>query len=113
MRLRSSGTWLMMPTVLVVGAQGVEDVEDLVEGVFVEGAEAFVDEQGSQGAPAGFLRDDVGQAEGEREGGGEGLASGQGGGLPFGAGPGFEDSPSRLPRWSNGHSPRHSSARRN
>ena len=65
----------------VVGAEGVEDVEDLVEGVFVEGAEAFVDEEGVQGVAAGFVGDDVGQAEGEGQGGEEGFAAGEGVGL--------------------------------
>lgn len=75
----------------VVGAQGVQDVEDLVEGVFVEGAEAFVDEEGVQGAAAGFGSDDVGQSQGQGEGGEEGLAAGKGVGVAFPAGPGVED----------------------
>ncbi|XQE84178.1 hypothetical protein ACN24M_00270 [Streptomyces microflavus] len=48
-----------------------------------------------RGAAAGFLGDDVGQAEGEGEGGGEGFAAGEGGGFAFGAGPGVEDSQSQ------------------
>jgi hypothetical protein len=75
----------------VVGAQGVEDVEDFVEGVFVEGAEAFVDEEGVQGVAAGFVGDDVGQSEGQGEGGEEGLAAGESVGLAGAAGPGVGD----------------------
>ncbi|MFD7879078.1 hypothetical protein ACFV5G_34135 [Streptomyces sp. NPDC059766] len=29
----------------IVGTQGVQDIEALVKGVFIEGAEAFVDEE--------------------------------------------------------------------
>ena len=60
-------------------AQGVEDVEHVVEGLGVEGAEALVDEQGLQVGAAGLVGDDVGQAEREGQGDDERLATGQGG----------------------------------
>src|SRR4051794_29036396 len=43
-------------------AEAVEDVHDLVEGVLVEGAEAFVHEEGADLGAAGLGGDDVGQA---------------------------------------------------
>ncbi|WP_258872962.1 hypothetical protein [Streptomyces sp. M7] len=58
-----------------------------MEGVFVEGAEAFVDEEGVQCLAAGFGGDDVGQAQGGGEGDVEGFAAGEGvgGGTAYGA----------------------------
>lgn len=79
------------PDGAVVGAQGVQDVEDLVEGVLVEGAEAFVDEERVQGVAASFVGDDVGQSESQGQGSEEGFASGERVGLAGAAGPGVGD----------------------
>lgn len=57
--------WLTSPTVRLC-AQGVENVQYLKR-VFVEAAEAFVDEEGIQGAAAGFVGDDIGEATGQGE----------------------------------------------
>jgi hypothetical protein len=48
-----------------MGAQGVKYDEYLVEGVVVEGAEAFVDEEGVERLSAGFGGHDVRQAQGQ------------------------------------------------
>lgn len=79
------------PDGAVVGAQGVQDIEDFVEGVFVEGSEAFVDEKRVQGVAACFVGDDVGQSKSQGQGGEEGFASGEGVGLAGAACPGVGD----------------------
>lgn len=48
-------------------AQRVEDVENLVERLLVEAAEALVDEERVEPYASRLLRDDVGEAEGEGE----------------------------------------------
>ncbi|WP_239150559.1 hypothetical protein [Streptomyces sp. SID13588] len=79
------------PDNTVVGAPSVQDIEDLVEGVFVEAAEAFVDEVGVQWAAAGFVGDDIGQGEGQGQGDEEGFTSGEGVGVAGVAVPGVDD----------------------
>src|SRR5690349_11645549 len=74
----------------VAFAQGVQDAEDLVQGLVVEAAEALVDEEGVEPYPAGLVGDDVREAEGEGEGGEEGLAAGERGGVALAAGPGVD-----------------------
>ena len=72
-------------------AQRVQDVEDLVQGLLVQAAEALVDEEGVQPGAARLVGDDVGEAERQGERGEEGLAAGEGGGVALAARPGVDD----------------------
>ena len=63
-------------------AQGRQGLQGIIQGFTVKGAEAFVDEHRIQVDAAGIRLDDVGQAQGQGEGGQEGFAAGQGVGRP-------------------------------
>ena len=65
----------------VAFAQGVQDVQHLVEGLVVEAAEALVDEEGVEPDAARLVGDDVRETEREGERGEEGLAAREGRGV--------------------------------
>lgn len=60
---------------LAAGVQGVEGVEGDFQGVGVEGAEAFVEEER---VDAGLVADQVGEGEGQRQADQEAFAAGKG-----------------------------------
>ena len=68
-------------------AQPVEHGHHLFEGVLVQGAESLIHEERLHPGPGGLRRDDVGEAQREREAGQERLAARQCRGVPVLASP--------------------------